>query len=126
MSGRPCSSLHPGAYHRQLQTIMYGHLDVKTCEGQQTLANFACHALQKHGTMQRMWRRAARFVHRALWDRLSDPCACRVLRGHRGSVLTLFAAGGLLLSGGRDNIIRVWVRCCREPTHMFATAGVRQ
>ena len=37
-------------------------------------------------------------------------CVCRVLRGHRGSVLTLFALQGLLLSGGRDNIIRVWVR----------------
>jgi hypothetical protein len=35
----------------------------------------------------------------------------RVLRGHRGSVLTLCALGGLLLSGGRDNVIRVWVRC---------------
>ena len=33
---------------------------------------------------------------------------CRVLRGHRGSVLTLCSLGGLLLSGGRDNIIRVW------------------
>lgn len=34
----------------------------------------------------------------------------RVLRGHRGSVLTLCSLGGLLLSGGRDNVIRVWVR----------------
>lgn len=33
---------------------------------------------------------------------------CRVLRGHRGSVLSLCSLGGLLLSGGRDNIIRVW------------------
>lgn len=33
----------------------------------------------------------------------------RVLRGHRGSVLTLYAMGGLLLSGGRDNVIRIWV-----------------
>ncbi len=32
----------------------------------------------------------------------------RVLRGHRGSVLSLCSLGGLLLSGGRDNIIRVW------------------
>ena len=31
-----------------------------------------------------------------------------MLRGHRGSVLTLCCLGGLLLSGGRDNIIRVW------------------
>lgn len=30
------------------------------------------------------------------------------LRGHRGSVLCLAAAGDLLLSGGRDNTIRVW------------------
>lgn len=36
-------------------------------------------------------------------------CCGRVLRGHRGSVLTLYTAGNLLLSGGRDNIIRVWV-----------------
>lgn len=35
-------------------------------------------------------------------------CSCRVLRGHRGSVLSLCSLGGLLLSGGRDNIIRVW------------------
>ena len=35
-------------------------------------------------------------------------CVCRVLRGHRGSVLSLCSLGGLLLSGGRDNIIRVW------------------
>ena len=33
---------------------------------------------------------------------------CRVLRGHRGSVLSLCSLGGLMLSGGRDNIIRVW------------------
>ena len=33
---------------------------------------------------------------------------CRLLRGHRGSVLTLCSLGGLLLSGGRDNIVRVW------------------
>ena len=31
-----------------------------------------------------------------------------MLRGHRGSVLSLCSLGGLLLSGGRDNIIRVW------------------
>ncbi len=37
-----------------------------------------------------------------------SPLPCRVLRGHRGSVLTLCCLGGLLLSGGRDNIIRVW------------------
>lgn len=35
-------------------------------------------------------------------------CMCRVLRGHRGSVLSLCSLGGLMLSGGRDNIIRVW------------------
>ena len=34
--------------------------------------------------------------------------ACSVLRGHRGSVLTLCAVDKLLLSGGRDNLIRVW------------------
>lgn len=41
-----------------------------------------------------------------------DSChgGCRVLRGHRGSVLTLYSTGSLLLSGGRDNVIRVWVR----------------
>ena len=35
----------------------------------------------------------------------------RVLRGHRGSILTLFAfsEAKLLLSGGRDNLIRCWV-----------------
>ncbi|KAK9839468.1 hypothetical protein WJX81_003920 [Elliptochloris bilobata] len=34
----------------------------------------------------------------------------RVLRGHRGSILTLFAfnEARLLLSGGRDNLIRCW------------------
>lgn len=32
----------------------------------------------------------------------------RVLRGHRGSVITLCSMGGLLLSGGRDNVVRVW------------------
>ena len=41
-------------------------------------------------------------------------CMSRVLRGHRGSVLTLYAFGNLLLSGGRDNIIRVWVRACNH------------
>ena len=41
--------------------------------------------------------------------KVSVALGCRVLRGHRGSVLTLFSLGGLLLSGGRDNIIRVWV-----------------
>ena len=30
----------------------------------------------------------------------------RVLRGHRGSVLTLFGLDNLLLSGGRDNVVR--------------------
>jgi len=34
---------------------------------------------------------------------------CRVLRGHRGSVLTLYSSASLLFSGGRDNVIRVWV-----------------
>ena len=42
-------------------------------------------------------------------------CNCRVLRGHRGAVLTLFALQGLLVSGGRDNVIRVWVRPCIHP-----------
>ena len=46
---------------------------------------------------------------------------CRVLRGHRGSVLTLCALGGLLLSGGRDNVIRVWVRCFPF-TNLFHTS----
>lgn len=32
----------------------------------------------------------------------------RVLRGHRGAVLALFAVDNLLLSGGRDNVVRVW------------------
>lgn len=32
----------------------------------------------------------------------------RVLRGHRGSILALFALDTLLLSGGRDNVVRVW------------------
>ena len=30
----------------------------------------------------------------------------RVLRGHRGSILTLKAMGNMLFSGGRDNTIR--------------------
>jgi hypothetical protein len=32
----------------------------------------------------------------------------RVLRGHRGSVLCLLSVGTVLLSGARDNMIRVW------------------
>ena len=31
---------------------------------------------------------------------------CRILRGHRGSVLALFGLDNLLLSGGRDNVVR--------------------
>ncbi len=42
-----------------------------------------------------------------VWQRLNLEFV-RVLRGHRGSVLALFSIGGLLLSGGRDNLIRVW------------------
>ena len=40
-----------------------------------------------------------------------------MLRGHRGSVLTLFAFAepNLLLSGGRDNLIRCWVRSLAPP-----------
>ncbi len=33
---------------------------------------------------------------------------CRVLRGHRGSVLALLALGSLLISGGRSGLLRVW------------------
>jgi hypothetical protein len=36
----------------------------------------------------------------------SDLSLVRVLRGHRGSVLTLLAVGNVLLSGARDNTIR--------------------
>ena len=32
----------------------------------------------------------------------------KVLRGHRGSILALHAVAGLLLSGGRDHLIRAW------------------
>lgn len=38
--------------------------------------------------------------------RASDLLLVRVLRGHRGSVLTLLAVGSVLLSGARDNTIR--------------------
>lgn len=38
--------------------------------------------------------------------RASDLSLVRVLRGHRGSVLTLLAVGNVLLSGSRDNTIR--------------------
>jgi hypothetical protein len=38
--------------------------------------------------------------------RASDLSLVRVLRGHRGSVLTLLAVGSVLLSGSRDNTIR--------------------
>lgn len=36
---------------------------------------------------------------------LSHP-GCSVLRGHRGSILAMFALDNLLLSGGRDNTVR--------------------
>lgn len=46
--------------------------------------------------------------------RASDLSLVRVLRGHRGSVLTLLAVGSVLLSGARDNAIRcVWWQGCR-------------
>jgi hypothetical protein len=38
--------------------------------------------------------------------RASDLSLARVLRGHRGSVLSLLAVGNVLLSGSRDNTIR--------------------
>lgn len=40
-----------------------------------------------------------------VWN-ASDLSLVRVLRGHRGSVLTLLAVGHVLLSGSRDNTIR--------------------
>jgi WD40 repeat protein len=43
----------------------------------------------------------------AVWS-ADDLQLVRVLRGHRGSVLCLLAVGNLLLSGARDNLIRVW------------------
>ena len=60
-------------------------------------------------------RRVGRLLRRA---HARDECASKtsasqaaslqVLRGHRGSVLALHGTGGLLLSGGRDHLIRVW------------------
>ena len=43
--------------------------------------------------------------------RASDLSLVRVLRGHRGSVLTLLAVGSVLLSGSRDNTIRYVFVC---------------
>lgn len=39
--------------------------------------------------------------------RASDLSFVRVLRGHRGSILCLLAVGNMLLSGARDNTIRL-------------------
>ncbi len=56
----------------------------------------------------------------ALCD-ITDGGACRVLRGHRGSVLTLFALDNLMLSGGRDNVIR----CQLGVTHIESRTQVQ-
>jgi len=53
---------------------------------------------------------------------------CSVLRGHRGSVLTLFAFAepNLLLSGGRDNLIRCWVRSANRAAGCGRRHGARR
>jgi WD40 repeat protein len=47
----------------------------------------------------------------------SDLSLARVLRGHRGSVLSLLAVGNVLLSGSRDNTIR-WPTALQGSVHI--------